>query len=96
MARNTFIVAKLVTRERVLRSGRGTISVPITLIQVRSTPASPTEKHAHTIIVNTLFRQCRTPIQPLSKKRDQASEDYIFHAPSELVKVMGRGRPRVL
>lgn len=56
MARNTFIVTKLVTRESALCSGRGTISVPITLIQVRSNPTIPTEKHAHTITVNALFR----------------------------------------
>lgn len=86
MARNTFIVAKLVTRESALRSGRGTISVPITLIQVRSNPTIPTEKHAHTITVNMLFRQFRTLNQPWSKGRDKAGEARIIHAPSESVK----------
>jgi hypothetical protein len=86
MAKNMFAGTIWVTRERLLCSGRGTISVPITLIQVRSNPIIPTEKHAHTITVNTLFRQCRTPIQFLSKGKDKAGEARIIHAPLDLVK----------
>jgi hypothetical protein len=53
---NIFAVTRWVARERLLCNGRGTISVPITLIQFRSKPSNPTEKHAHTIIVTVLFR----------------------------------------
>lgn len=58
MTKKIFAVTKWVIRERLLCSGRGTISVPITLIQFRSNASNPTEKHAHTNTVNVLFRHC--------------------------------------
>lgn len=89
MAKNTLIVAKAVTRESVLRNGLGTIRVPITLIHVRSNPTVPTAKHAHTITVTVLFRQCRTRIQLLATGRGKADEARIIIRPPGLVKGEG-------